>query len=100
MIFLLQDQATNTDGTQDTFYLSPKNGRILSSENEKLVWAEGTFDGATVSFEVKPDGASSFGSEIDFTEQGRQIVTIPARMEVRGTVASAGDNTEITLGVS
>lgn len=99
-MILLQNQTTNTDGSQTVKEIGLKNMRVLPGSNDRLVWVEGTFDGATVNLEIKPYQASAFDTEISFTEIGRQILTVPVYMNVRGAVTDAGSLTDITLGIS
>ncbi len=66
------------------------------------MWASGTFDGATVGLEIKPNGGADWitESDMEFTEEGIKALLVPHSMQIRGTVASAGGSTDITMGVA
>lgn len=94
---LFESQTTDTTGSQDTVEL--KN---LASQQYVVVWASGTFDGATVGLEIKPENSSAWITEPDmeFTTEGARALLVPHKMEVRGTVSGAGASTSVNMGVS
>ena len=94
---LFTAQTTDTAGAQNTVEL--KN---LASQQYVTVWVTGTFDSASVGLEIKPYGAPAWITESDmtFTEAGAKALLVPHKMEVRGTVSSAGASTSINMGVA
>lgn len=93
---LFENQTTDTSGSQDTVVL--KN---LATQQYATVWVSGTFDGATVGLEIKPQNSSAWitESDMEFTEAGVNALLVPHKMEVRGTISSAGSSTSIVMGV-
>lgn len=66
-----------------------------------LIYASGTFDGATVKLQYKPPGHASF---LDvpgalFTAAGVLEVRVSAAEQLRGNISGAGGSTSITLSV-
>jgi len=98
-MILLENQTNDTDGSQDTFTIEPSQVSQVGNY-ERIVWAEGTFDSATVSLEVRPIGASNYGAEVEFTSARREIIAIPTKLEIRGAVSGVGASTNVTIGVS
>ena len=94
---LFTAQTADTSGAQNTVEL--KN---LGSQQYVVVWAEGTFDSASVGLEIRPYGTTAWITEADmtFTAEGAKALLVPHKMDVRGTVSSAGASTSINMGVS
>jgi len=89
-MFLLEDQTTDVSGTGIEFE--------SVDYNEKLFLCSGTFDGCTVTVQVKGEGDwVGCGSESVFTESGACSVLLRGGLFVRGVVSSAGGSTSVSL---
>jgi len=97
---LLENQTTNTtSGTEITVH--DYNG----TDPARTVWVEGTMDGATVSFMIKPTYASAFVAMLpttisQFTTTGARIITVRGGSIIRADLSGAGGSTDVTVGVS
>lgn len=98
MILILDEQAANTDGSQDTFNWVPYN----YNNGKGVVFAFGTFDGATITVEFSPDKGDNW-FELDsvnttFTALGWSNFEMQGIVWLRGTVADVG-TTSVSLGI-
>ena len=92
-ITLLKDSA-DTDGSQDTAVLYPKNTAA------RVLGVAGTFDGATIALVVNVDDEwVSAGDLSEFTEAGAVLLAVPRKMEVRGHITGSGGSTSLTMTV-
>lgn len=98
MKLLLEDQTTNTTGTQDTLALTSMNP--IREYQTAVVY--GDFDGATVTLEFSPDGGTTWitaGTETTFTTAGGGNFYINPTISVRFSVTSADAGTSVTAGI-
>lgn len=95
---LLDGETTSTSAsTQTTIQVN-----AVAGIDRRLVWVEGTFDGATVTFRAKPPGGSewlSLGTDTVFTGAGLATILVPCTMDIRADVTSAGSSTDLTAAV-
>jgi hypothetical protein len=97
MLLLLEDQTTDTTGTQDVF-----SWKILGNITYGVVEALGTFDGCTVTLEMSTDMGTSWtevGGYTTFVSAGKGLFRLPSGVQLRGSVTDAGASTEISLGL-
>lgn len=73
-------------------------------DDKFTVFAVGTFDGATVTYETSPDSGTTWisaGSDGIFTTDGQGKLEIQSDYEepmlIRATVSSAGGSTDVTM---
>lgn len=100
MKMLLTNQDSNTDGSQDTQTL--ENSLLFGTGLTVIAW--GTWNGATVSFEVSPDGGTTwiaYSTSTNFTANGIQKAEInpDLNVKVRGSVTSVGESTDVNLAI-
>lgn len=100
MKLLLENQTTNTDGSQATQTL---NNSLLFGKY-LTVFAYGTWDGATATLEFSPDSGVTWitaGNDTTFTEDsGGNIYVTPGGISLRFSITGAGASTDITAGVN
>ncbi len=99
---LLTNQTTNTTGTQEVFtYTYKQNSR---PQGQKWITASGTFDGASVSLEIRLQEGPGEWITVDdatFTAANiKQVFLLGEIFEIRGALASAGGSTSVSLEVS
>lgn len=96
--------ARTTNGSSDPVKvaaLRDSNGSWPQVGEHLAVFADGTFDGATIALEVAPTSAGPWASTADsaFTAAGRVVTPMSGRAWVRATVSSAGASTSVSLWV-
>jgi len=93
-MLILRNQMVNTDGSQEQkFYPAPPNGGIGT------LIATGTFDGATVSLEMKGQHTEWVAvADSSFTQAGTASL-LGGGFKIRGVVTSAGASTDVNLEV-
>lgn len=79
-------------------------GASLSRFPTKTVFVWGTFDGATVTIEISPDGVEWFdapnsdGDPLEFTAKGVENIDVQCAY-IRAVVTNAGASTEVSAAV-
>jgi hypothetical protein len=93
-MFILKKQTANTDGSQQKkFYPAPAHGGLGT------ILATGTFDGATISLEMKGEGTEWVTvADSSFTQAGAASL-LGGGFNLRGVVANAGASTELNIEV-
>ena len=91
-MLLLDDQAANTDGSQDELTWQGGTGTVV---------AEGTFDTCTITVKCQwNDGeCHTYDATTTFTAAGIAPITLPKGFKIRGDVTSVGGGTLATLNV-
>lgn len=97
---LLASQTTNTT-SGSTITIDDYDG----SDVGRMIWVEGTMDGATVSFMVKPEGCTTYipclpTTNSQFTTTGARTLGVHGHFTLRADVSGAGGSTSVSAGVS
>jgi len=84
------------DATADGNY--PSADGVNPSKNDNVVVASGEFDGATVKFQISPDGTAWVDIEdASLTDEGTLRIQLSQQMKVRVVISGAGAGTEVTV---
>jgi len=97
MLLLLDEVEANTTGSQDTFKWNPS----LANSGKGMVYAFGTWDGATLTVEFSPDGGTTWfaiGTDTTFTASGWANFEMQGMVLIRGSISSVGTTT-LSLGL-
>lgn len=87
--------ARTTDGSSDGSYGAPDFNRA------RMIVAWGTWDGATLTMEVSVDDTTWVALEDGaFTVDTAKTMLLPASVQLRATVASAGGSTSLNCWVA
>lgn len=91
----------NKIGNNITTNTSTMVSSFVHGEYDKVICCSGTWDGATITIQVSPDGGTTW-IDVDhgaYTDDFVKRVSLCYGMKIRGTVSNAGASTDLSVWI-